>query len=176
MRSAPVKGYEDRYIVWENGTITTVKRTVICHGKIRETHKRRDLTPSKDRKGYLSVNLYDGGGGKPRTVKVHRIVAEAFIPNPENKRCVCHKDNNPQNNAADNLYWGTDKENQEQAWSDGLHHSEQPIAMKLKDGVLVRFKSQSEASRVTGIPQSNIWKCLTGERKTAGGYQWQRLD
>ena len=175
MKSAPVKGFEDRYMVWENGTITTTKRTVISHGKEVTTEKIRGLKPSVDRKGYLVVNLYDGSGNRPKSMKVHRLVAEAFIPNPEDKRCVCHKDNNPKNNDVSNLYWGTDQENQDQAWEDGRHHSESPVKMIRSDGTEILYKSQAEASRETGIWQQNISKCLDGTRKSAGGYQWQRL-
>lgn len=170
----PVRGYEDRYVVYENGTIVSIKRTIFCHGNYIETGKPKKLKPSTDKKGYLIVNLYDGNGNC-KSKKVHRLVAEAFIPNPDGKRCVCHKDNNPANCMVDNLYWGTDQENQDQAWKDGLHHSEQPIRAILNDGIYLDFKSQNEAARVTGIPQANIWKCLTGERRTAGGFRWQRL-
>lgn len=174
MRCVPIKGYEDRYTISEDGTITAIKRTIYCHGRYIETSKHRVLRPSTDRKGYLIVNLYDGLGN-PKSKKVHRLVAEAFIPNTENKRCVCHKDNNPKNCHVDNLYWGTDKENQKQAWDDGLHKSETPVEI-YNEGISIKFKSQAEASRVTGIPQSNIWKCLNGERKTAGGYKWRKTN
>lgn len=57
--------------------------------------------------------------GKKKNAKIHRLVAEAYLPNPENKPCVCHKDNNPRNNHVSNLYWGTYKENSEQMVRDG---------------------------------------------------------
>lgn len=170
----PVLGFEDRYMIGEDGTVITTKRTIFCHGKYINTDRRRQLKPHADRDGYLTVNLYDGSGNA-KMKKVHRLVAEAFLPNPEHKRCVCHKDNNPANCHVSNLYWGTDQENQDQAWADGLHKSEKPVEMVLSDGIAVKFKSQTEAARVTGIPQANIWKCIRGERHTAGGYKWQEL-
>lgn len=66
---------------------------------------------------YKIVTLVNRDG--PRKFKVHRLVALAYIPNPENKPCVCHKDNNPLNNVSSNLYWGTQKENQQQMSIDG---------------------------------------------------------
>lgn len=57
--------------------------------------------------------------GKKRMFKVHRLVALAYIPNPENKPCVCHKDNNRMNPYYKNLYWGTYKENNTQCLRDG---------------------------------------------------------
>ena len=73
----------------------------------------RELTPCINREGYLRIKL----NGKQYSI--HRLVAEAYIPNPENKPCVCHKDNNKLNNPVDNLYWGTQKENLEQMIKDG---------------------------------------------------------
>ena len=73
----------------------------------------RELTPCINREGYLRIKL----NGKQYSI--HRLVAEAYIPNPENKPCVCHKDNNKLNNSVDNLYWGTQKENLEQMIKDG---------------------------------------------------------
>lgn len=67
---------------------------------------------------YLKVSLcvmYD-----KKTIKSHRLIALAFVPNPFNKRCVCHKDNNKQNNFPDNLYWGTQSENMDQAVYDWI--------------------------------------------------------
>lgn len=170
-----VEGYEGRYKVSSSGDVYSMYRFVSIHGRIRKIEKVKKLSPSVDKHGYLVVNLY-GKHGKPVSKKVHRMVAEAFLPNPHNKRCVCHKDNNPKNCCVSNLYWGTDAENQHQAWKDGRHKSRQAIASVDDNGkVLTAYESQSDASRKTGIPQANIWKCLNGERKTAGGMRWQRL-
>ena len=171
-----IKGYDGKYLVSDDGTIISVYRMATIHGKLMKVGKPKALKPSLDKRGYLIVNLYDGTG-KSKSWKVHRLVALAFLDNPQNKRCVCHKDNNPQNCSVDNLYWGTDKENQDQAWEDGLHKSEKPVKQIDKYGRLIAtYKSQNCAARMTNIPQSNIWKCLVGERKTAGGYIWQELD
>ena len=138
--------------------------------------KPKILKPTADRDGYLSVNLYDNNG-KCKTTKIHRIVATAFIINQDGKRCVCHKDNNPSNNNVSNLYWGTDKENQDQAWRDGLHKNIMPVKQLSMDGKCVNvFASQNEAARKTKVFQQNIAKCVAGTRKSAGGYLWQRLD
>ena len=169
-----VDGYGDKYAVDIYGNVYSMYRMSNIHGSLMKVGKPKLLKPSIDKKGYLIVNLYHGDG-KPKSMKVHRLVALAFLENPKNKRCVCHKDNNPQNNELSNLYWGTDQENQEQAWKDGLHKSEQSVSQYDLDGNFIhRYRSQNEASRQTRIPQSNIWKCLIGERKTAGGFIWQR--
>lgn len=172
----PIDGYNGRYIIFETGVVVSMYRFSNIHGTMTRIDKPKILTPSHDKKGYMIVNLYDGNGGR-KSSKVHRLVACAFLPNPDNKRCVCHKDNDTSNNCADNLYWGTDKENQNQAWKDGLHKNICAVKQLTKTGETVKhFSSESEASRVTGIPQANIWKCISGERKSAGGYVWQKSD
>lgn len=71
--------------------------------------EKRLLKPFRTKRGYLSVTLRSPG--KRKAAYVHRLLSEAFIPNPDNKPFVCHKDGNPLNNSLDNLYWGTAKEN-----------------------------------------------------------------
>lgn len=80
----------------------------------------KDNTLLKPRlfKGYLRVKINGS------THLVHRLVALTYIPNPENKPCVCHKDNNRTNNRVENLYWGTYKENTQQCIQDGRLNQE----------------------------------------------------
>ena len=115
-------------------------------------------------------------GNRTKAKKIHNLVAITFIPNPQNKRCVCHKDNDKNNNCVENLYWGTDEENVKQAWRDGLFNTETPVQQIDSNGyVLNVFKSQADASRNLHISQQNISKCINGIRNTAGGYRWQKL-
>lgn len=169
----PIKGYEDRYVISKKGEIYSIKRNIYSHGKIIETHKPYKLKPSKDKYGYFVVNLYDGKGHKSK--KVHNLVANNFIENPNNYKCVCHKDNIKENCDVNNLYWGTDMQNNHQAREDGLFHNEVIVEQIDLDGnVVCRYHSISEAQRQTGI--NNISICTLGKRKTAGGYKWRRLD
>ena len=91
----PLKGYEGLYEITTNG-------------QIRRTP--RELRQSKDVSGYPVVQLRDGDG-KVKVVKVHRMVAETFIPNPENKPCVDHISTVKDDNRVENLRWVTPKEN-----------------------------------------------------------------
>lgn len=76
------------------------------------------LNPSESHNGYKTVNLPHDNGGNHRR-KVHRLIALTFIPNPHNYPIVCHRDNNPENNHVDNLYWGTQSMNMQQIVMDG---------------------------------------------------------
>ena len=87
-------------------------------GKVYNIRRNREVTIHPHyRTGRNIVHLYSNG--KRYNLKVYRLVAEAYIPNPENKPCVCHKDNNPLNNHYKNLYWGTHQENMAQMIVDG---------------------------------------------------------
>lgn len=91
-----IKGYEGLYQVSNYGNVKSLKNNII-------------KKPSKLPKGYLQMRL--SKNGKCKYISIHRLVAQAFIPNPQFKPCVNHKDCNPQNNCVDNLEWCTYKEN-----------------------------------------------------------------
>ena len=105
----PVVGYEGLYEVSNTGQIRSFDRYVkYSNGRIH-LHKGKVLSPIKDKDGYLQVNLCYNG--KIHQIKVHRIVAQAFIPNPNNLPQVNHKDEDKTNNSVDNLEWCTVKYN-----------------------------------------------------------------
>lgn len=97
----------NNYIVSDDGFVKSIKTNKILKQKL-------------DKDNYLSVNLSMGKKGNARQVFVHRLVAEAFIPNPENKSLVLHIDSNPVNNCVSNLKWVTPKENVEHSIKIGL--------------------------------------------------------
>lgn len=101
----PVKDYEGLYEVSNTGEVRGLKRGSL-------------LTPTLKRNGYLSVKL--SKNSKYTHKYIHRLVAESFIDNPENKETVNHKDGNKKNNFVDNLEWSTYSENHKHAYENGL--------------------------------------------------------
>ena len=99
----PVVGYEGLYEVSNIGRVRSLDRFYY------RLHKGKVLSPTKDRYGYLTVTL--NCNGKSKTIKIHRLVAQAFLPNPDNLPQVNHKDEDKTNNNVDNLEWCTAKYN-----------------------------------------------------------------
>lgn len=113
-------GYEGLYQISNLGNVKSLKRNCydINTKKIVCINKEINLKQNKDNKGYLTVKLQKNKTKK--TVRIHRLVAEAFIPNLENKSQVNHKDGNKQNNCVDNLEWCDNDYNNEHAKINGL--------------------------------------------------------
>ena len=164
--------------IWKDTYIYGEQYQVSNFGRVRNKITGHILTPQTDNKGYLRVrmSLHD----RKATAKVHRLVAIAFIPNPENKPQVNHKDTNKHNNSVENLEWVTNGENQIHAYKTGLNYvtgragrKKIPVFMMDDYGHTVKkFNSIAEAGRITGIEKNNIVKVIKGERQKAGGYRW----
>ena len=159
-----IAGYEELYEVSDQGRVKSLK-----------FGKEKILKPLKHPCGYLQVNLWKDGHIK--NTYVHRLVAEAFIPNPSNLETVNHKDEVKTNNAANNLEWMSRADNNNYGTRNkrvGEAFSKQvQMFDKYTGELLATFPSLHEAKRVTGIYQSNISECCNGKRKSSGGYKWR---
>lgn len=162
-----VLGYEGLYQVSDEGDVISLDRVV--HG-YRGPYVRRGkkLSPGKRPGGYLMVCLCKDG--EERIYAVHRLVAEAFIDNPDDLPEVNHIDENPSNNHVENLEWCTRQYNIE-------YSKARPILQIDSYGCEVgRYKSIAYASRVTGISRTGINNALCGWSETAGGFRWEYVE
>lgn len=129
-------------------------------------------------KGYLRKQLWNENGSK--SFAVHRLVAQAFIPNPDNLPQVNHKDENKQNNCVDNSEWCDNDYNihygtaiaRKAASLTNHPSSSKPIYSIDKDGNKGYFVSVNEVERQLGLSHSNIVRTLKGRTHTCGGRQW----
>lgn len=116
----PIKKYEQCYEISNLGRIRSLTRTVIFKNGNRRTYKTKILTPKCNMKdGYLRIILHDIDGNT-KTFTMHRLVAEAFIDNPNNYPIINHIDGNKSNNCVSNLEWCTYLYNLEHARKNGL--------------------------------------------------------
>ena len=119
-----IVGFEGWYQISNLGRVKSLKRYVKHnYGGDRVVEERIIKQTIENRKngyGYMRTSLAKGSIGKQVRVNTHRLIAEAFIPNPDNKKFVNHKDGNKLNNSLDNLEWVTPKENVDHARKTGL--------------------------------------------------------
>ena len=128
------------------------------------------LTPSSNGTGYHKVVLCRDE--KKHTKYVHRLVAETFLPNPDNKPQVNHKNGIRHDNRAKNLEWATRSENHLHAYRElgRVHHHAKPIRC-VETGDI--YSSATFASKQLGIPQTCISAVVRGVQSRAGGFHWE---
>lgn len=149
-------------------------------GNIYSKRSKRLLKLSLKKSGYLYVGLSDIHK-KISHVRVHRLVATAFIPNPDVLPVVNHKDEDKTNNRVDNLEWCTAKYNANYGTRNMKLKNRRSISVRAIDPknnrVVGIYGSMEEASRSTdGANISHISQCCSGKRRTSGGYKWEVVN
>lgn len=177
----PVLGYEEFYEVSNQGDVRTKR-----YGRLLKIQKQR----------YSTVGLSKNGSCRYKTV--HRIVAEAFIPNQEKKPCIDHIDTNPYNNKVSNLRWVTHSENSNNPLTRlhisngkvGKHREKyimsedrkknislaksKPVICLSKEGQFVKeFRTIQDAALFARVSVFAIYHSIDGQSKSSGGYKWK---
>jgi hypothetical protein len=174
----PVPNYED-YLVYPDGSVFSLKTNKFMKHNTTE-------------RGYKSVELFNKHGSK--RLCVHRLVAQAYIPNPDNLPQVNHKDENPSNNNVDNLEWCTAKYNMNYgngaktrylkidystperkalAIKNGKMACKPVLQLSMQGEVIARYESARAAKAAIGDRYTHITDCCKGKRKSSKGYMWK---
>lgn len=155
----PIKGYESRYAVSSKGKVMNLETGRILKNRIN-TH------------GYAIVGLFNGNG-KRKKIMVHRLIAEAFIPNPLGLPQINHLDEDKTNNNVTNLEWCTASQN--------TRHSAHKYSCRINqltlDGEFIRqWDSSNQIKRELGYSNGSIINCCKGKSKQVYGFRWQYAD
>jgi hypothetical protein len=180
-----VVGYEGYYQVSNLGRVRSVDRTVRCRGNVFRSGKVRSLGNGTN--GYIVVVLYKDGHSSTRSV--HRIVAEAFIPNPKNLPVIDHINGDKHDNRVDNLRWATQAQNIQysidnktfdidkrkrilidgELWKKAVEVTRHSVIRN--DGIV--YSSVTEAASALGCSRRAITLVLNGTNKTCRGYTFK---
>lgn len=161
-----IKEYEGLYQVSNFGRVKSLK-----------FGKEKVMSPVLHTRGYFNIELSNKGLRKVK--KIHRLVAEAFIPNPKNLPQVNHKDENKANNHVENLEWCTNGENARYGTRIKriAENNKKKIQQFDLDGNFIReWRSAVDIENETGLGRTNIRACCRGKIRKAYGFIWRYTD
>ena len=166
-----VNGYEGLYEVSNNGQVRSLDIYTPCFNGAMQLRKGRIKPIYENNRGYQLVSLCHKG--KTERFLLHRIVANAFIPNPENKTQVNHIDGNIKNNNAANLEWVSDNENKmhSSVVIGGTQRPKRPVLVKqINSGRELLFGGLREAERALSLEHKSALNVVQGKQRQTKGY------
>lgn len=167
-----VQGFEGYYQVSNQGRIKSLSRKVKCGVSNFYMTREIILSPSLDKKGYYRVNL--SKNSQRKTCLVHVLVASAFIPNPESKPQVNHKNGIKTDNTENNLEWATNQENIQHAYNNGLHPNGKRV-LCVDTGKI--YMTASEAGRDIGLlDPTPVQLVCRGKRRRTKGLRFKYIE
>lgn len=158
-----IEGYDGLYQVSNLGRVKSLSN---------DKDKKEKILKAGKIKGYLQVILYKNS--KMKHYYVHRLVAQTFIPNPDNLQCINHEDENKENNCVENLEWCTIQYNLNYGthnFKSASNKSIPIIQLTLNDEFVRCYRSSNDAGRA-GFHQGHIISCCKGNLKTTNGFKW----
>lgn len=149
-----IEGYKYYYITKE--------------GQVFNKRRNRNMCTWKDNVGYIQVNLYKEG--KKKYMRIHRLVAKYFVPNPENKPIVNHIDGDKTNNHYTNLEWVDNSENVQHYYNSGGNTNVKAVEVVYPCGITVVFPTVRETARQLNINRKTLSSILNGEKENNTNY------
>ncbi len=185
-----VQGFEN-YMVSNLGNVKSVEH-LAHHPRARRgvaIKRGHLLKPNTNHKGYLMVKLYNGH--KAKSIAIHRLVAKAFIPNPDNLPQINHKDENKQNNCVNNLEWCTNDYNAHYGTAierkgESIRKSEahkrysknrcKKVAQIDNNDNIIKVWESVVSVNIGGFYDGGVIDCCKGRREMYKGYKWQYVE
>lgn len=161
-----IKGFEGLYQVSNLGRVKSLN--------YNKTKKEKILKPINNGRGYLYVTLWSNG--KSKRFRVHRLVGQTFLDNPNNLPVINHKDENPMNNCVTNLEWCTYQYNN--CYGTKLERTSKSLSKKVacyKDKHLIKIYNSIKDTEKDGFNQGNVWSCCNGRYKSHRGFTWRYI-
>lgn len=168
-----ILGFGGRYQVSSIGRVRSLD-ALTHNNRGSFIRKGRFLATGIDSSGYITTTLCENN--RSYRFRIHRLVAEAFIPNPDNKPEVNHIDGDKKNNMVENLEWNTYGENLIHAYESRLNKRRKPIEqISMETGEVIKlWESGYEATRALGgASPTAITNALAGRSKSAYGFKWK---